>query len=92
MHQPDRFSAQPRWDYQSWTPDAVMLLIGPNDKAGPAFVTAYVDLLNLVTANYAHASVPIISVCGGLASFSWISFTALHVWFSNTYRFADSAM
>ena len=63
-----------KWDYSSWTPDAVVILIGPNDESrsfynttGGAFVKAYLSLMTQVAKNYAHASPPpkIVHVCGG---------------------------
>ncbi len=58
-----------KWNYRSWIPDSIFLLIGPNDRPGPSFVEAYLDLLNRITQRYAHIhlknSIPIISVCGG---------------------------
>ena len=67
------FAEKQKWDYSSWTPDAVVILIGPNDESnsfnatGGAFVKAYLSLLNQVAKNYAQASPPpkIVHVCGG---------------------------
>eukprot|EP00935_MAST-01C_sp_MAST-1C-sp1_P000997 g997.t1 len=59
-----------RWDYSTWTPDAVVILIGANDLGGN-FVTAYLSLLNQVATNYFNAKpVPpqIVHVCGGSMS------------------------
>lgn len=58
------------WDYTQYTPDAVVLLIGPNDPSialKSAFITAYKELLEQVAAAYAYAATPpkLIHVCGG---------------------------
>lgn len=62
-----------RWDFRRFTPDAVLLLLGPNDFPSPdlgKFQTAYRGMLDLVVTNYAPtvaagAGLKIISVCGG---------------------------
>lgn len=56
------------WDYSKWTPDAVMILIGPNDNsASRSFETHYMNLLKKVANKYANAAVKpkLINVCGG---------------------------
>jgi lysophospholipase L1-like esterase len=62
-----------KWDYSSYTPDAVIILIGPNDEnykvsstssnsslssTGSNFVSAYLSLLTQVAKNYKNASPP----------------------------------
>jgi len=68
------FDSQYKWDYGLWTPDAVLILIGPNDEmklsglsGSKNFISAYVELLNMVATNYKSAVVPpkIVNVCGG---------------------------
>lgn len=63
------------WDYTAFPPDAVFLLIGPNDaSSSPVFDKAYRALLEKQVENYAYmiskdegsTSPPkLISVCGG---------------------------
>jgi len=58
------------YDFQSYTPDAVVMLIGPNDpsiKKQSQFVNAYLGFMKLIAAQYGYASVKpkIIHVCGG---------------------------
>lgn len=57
------------WNSSSWIPDAVIMLIGPNDfnKGTPVFEdfkSAYVGLVDLVQS-YAAPPPPVINVCGG---------------------------
>lgn len=63
--------ASPKWDYTKWTPDAVVILIGPNDESltklvgasaqgphgqgGGKFIAAYKALLDKVANNYKDA-------------------------------------
>lgn len=67
----NEFDNKVKWNYTSWTPDAIVILIGPNDEItkdnSKKFIAAYLDLMNIVAKNYASAtSVPkIIHVCGG---------------------------
>jgi hypothetical protein len=52
----------------SWTPDAVLILIGPNDESeelgsssnstNSKFIKEYLQLLTMVAANYKHATPP----------------------------------
>jgi hypothetical protein len=55
------------WNYSQWTPDAVLLLIGPNDQGSPDLEKDYLKLMKMVAQNYKDASTPpkIIHVCGG---------------------------
>lgn len=58
------------YDFQSYTPDAVVMLIGPNDpseKKHSQFVHAYFGFMKLVASQYAYASIKpkIIHICGG---------------------------
>ena len=62
------------WDYTQWVPDAVVILIGPNDEepllaaennmTNPSglksskFVAAYLQLLEMVATNYKSAPTP----------------------------------
>ena len=65
---------EPEWDFASWIPDAVVLLIGPNDYAigddpdTREFINAYKELMEDIVDAY-RASNPlkpkIIHVCGG---------------------------
>ena len=64
----------PQWDFTSWIPDAVILLIGPNDGNFETsdFIRAYLELMeDIVDAYYNNSNsqlvvVPkIIHVCGG---------------------------
>lgn len=60
-----------QWDPSSWVPDAVVMLIGHNDKVKASdpeeFIDAYRDLMEVVADIYKAASTPpkIIHVCGG---------------------------
>jgi len=59
-----------KWDYTQWTPDAVVMLIGPNDPSQvreTKFISSYVELMEQVATNYGYAATApkIISVCGG---------------------------
>lgn len=66
------FDNSEEWDYTTYTPDAVVLLIGPNDPSTrplfeDKFIAAYMDLMELVATKYSYAEVKpkIIHVCGG---------------------------
>ncbi len=59
------FDNSTKWNYSLWTPDAVIALIGPNDKPGSEFVEEYLSFLETVAGNYKGKHVTIISVCGG---------------------------
>eukprot|EP00933_Yihiella_yeosuensis_P067390 TRINITY_DN7217_c0_g3_i1.p1 TRINITY_DN7217_c0_g3~~TRINITY_DN7217_c0_g3_i1.p1 ORF type:complete len:426 (+),score=40.96 TRINITY_DN7217_c0_g3_i1:61-1338(+) len=71
----DGFGESLPWNSSLWTPDAVIVLIGPNDynhapsimPSDAEFVTAYTSLLLNVAKRYEHATPPpqIINVCGG---------------------------
>ena len=59
------------WDYSKWTPDAVVILIGPNDElsiegkesvlgrgvnaSSSSFIASYIQLLEMVATNYKAA-------------------------------------
>lgn len=64
-------SSKASWDYSKWTPDAVVILIGPNDELKAttqnSFVKQYKNLLDMVATNYKNAKTPpkVIHVCGG---------------------------
>ena len=60
------FDTAASWDYHSWVPDAVVILIGPNDSTGKKFIKAYLQLLDQVSTNYHGVLRPpkIIHVCG----------------------------
>jgi lysophospholipase L1-like esterase len=69
-----RSSKTKKWDYSKWIPDAVVILIGPNDESwkqpmlqGKSFIKQYKALLDMVASNYKGASSPpkVIHVCGG---------------------------
>lgn len=66
------FSDRLQWDFSSWVPDAVVILIGPNDQRpnSQSFSDAYTGMLEQVAANYASAAVKpkLIQVCGGSTS------------------------
>jgi hypothetical protein len=55
-----------KWNYGD-VPDAVILLIGPNDKPGSGFIEGYLNLLSMIVDNYRHVTrrIPLINVCGG---------------------------
>ena len=67
------------WNYSSWVPDAVVILIGPNDEVTLAeqqqgaargsskFIKDYLQLLTQVAKNYKCVPVlpKIVHVCGG---------------------------
>jgi hypothetical protein len=70
----------PKWNHSAWVPDAVVILIGPNDemrtrpgqhararRGGSHFVEDYLQLLTQVAKGYAGVPVPpkIVHVCGG---------------------------
>ena len=61
--------AAPEWNFSAWVPDAVVVLIGPNDEGrdDAKFVKDYLDLCNEVATAYAHAPTPpkLVHVCGG---------------------------
>eukprot|EP00658_Telonema_sp_P-2_P029787 TRINITY_DN22600_c0_g1_i3.p2 TRINITY_DN22600_c0_g1~~TRINITY_DN22600_c0_g1_i3.p2 ORF type:complete len:183 (-),score=24.39 TRINITY_DN22600_c0_g1_i3:403-951(-) len=66
------FAREHRWNYSAWTPDAVILLIGPNDFTNPElnashFRKRYFQLLVDVRGNYGGAAVlpKLINVCAG---------------------------
>lgn len=69
------FDQSQKWNYSSWTPDAVVLLIGPNDEmylkgkaqGGGGFIKSYLQLMNQVANNYRDAAIPpkLVHVCGG---------------------------
>jgi hypothetical protein len=72
------FNPDLTWNYSTWTPDAIVLLIGPNDESdkstltdlnitGQGFIKQYTGLLDMLVENYKSATVPpkIIHVCGG---------------------------
>jgi lysophospholipase L1-like esterase len=64
------FDHLPKWNYSTWIPDAVLMLIGPNDEsdvASAAFIKDYLKLMRLVSNHYADAPTPpkLINVCGG---------------------------
>ena len=68
------FDTATRWDYHSWVPDAVVILIGPNDEvvldsdtASAKFIQAYLQMLDQISTNYHGVPKPpkIIHVCGG---------------------------
>jgi len=64
------FDSSEAWDVsRQQTPDAVVILIGPNDNkpSSSGFKTAYRQLMDDVVSMYKHASSPpkIIHVCGG---------------------------
>lgn len=62
-----------RWNFRRYTPEAVLILLGPNDPslAEPAgFLASYLNMLDTVVANYAPTLgagevLKIINVCGG---------------------------
>ena len=70
-----------KWNYSSWVPDAVVILIGPNDERrrlqqtadggsrgqNSKFITDYLQLLTQIAKNYKGVPVPpkIVHVCGG---------------------------
>lgn len=46
------------WDFSAYTPDAVIVLLGPNDPSTnkpERFITAYIDMLELVARSYSGA-------------------------------------
>ena len=67
-------SAAGKWDYKSWVPDAVVILIGPNDEItldvekalhlnrsaefSSKFITDYMQMLTQIDANYLGAPTP----------------------------------
>jgi len=55
------------WNFSSYVPDAVIMLIGPNDKDGQKFREDYMQMMNKIVFNYAHAPTPpkLISVIAG---------------------------
>jgi len=57
------------WDFTAWVPDAVIMLIGPNDNKpnSAKFKQAYLQTMEVVASQYGKAKVPpkIIHVCGG---------------------------
>lgn len=63
------FSSASTWNYSIWVPDAVVMLIGPNDPNpnNQTFIDSYRELMEMVAKNYAGAATkpPIIHVCGG---------------------------
>merc|ERR1711935_1218945 len=66
------FDDSEEWDWTTYTPDAVIMLIGPNDPSTRShfedkFITAYTELMAQIADKYADAEVKpkIISVCGG---------------------------
>merc|ERR1712224_434793 len=63
------YSDKLKWDFSLWVPDAVVMLIGPNDNKPnkQPFKDAYRALMESVAQNYAGASVKpkLINVCGG---------------------------
>ena len=75
------FLAGSSWDFTSWTPDGIVLLIGPNDErrrrlkgaeiglGGKSFIKDYLDLMAVYVTAYAHlprmAKPKMIHVCGG---------------------------
>lgn len=62
--------AKLKWDFKSWTPDAVVINLGTNDYSAPpypdeeVFVKAYEKLINTVREKYPEAH---IFVCNGPA-------------------------
>lgn len=62
-----------KWDFKSWTPDAVVINLGTNDFSAPpvpdegVFVKSYVKLIKTVRANYPDAA---IFCCNGPAQAS----------------------
>ena len=66
------FAQQQEWDYTSWTPDAVFILIGPNDDSSDAsFEGAYLSFLRRVVGKYKHNQIgtnkrlKLVSICMG---------------------------
>jgi len=62
------FDSKYDWDYTKWTPDAIVILIGPNDnEKSEKFKPAYLSLLSNMATKYSYATVKpkLINVCGG---------------------------
>lgn len=62
------FDPKYTWDYTKWTPDAIVILIGPNDnEKSRKFKRGYLALLNNMAEKYSYATVKpkLINVCGG---------------------------
>lgn len=61
----------PLYDWKTYVPDAVVMMIGPNDHCAgvndTSFVFAYSNLLSIVDERYRYVKSPlkIVSVCGG---------------------------
>ena len=47
----------PEWDFTSWIPDAVVLLIGPNDGNFETsdFISAYLELMEDIVDAYSNS-------------------------------------
>eukprot|EP00756_Hemistasia_phaeocysticola_P046238 Hpha_TRINITY_DN20012_c0_g1::TRINITY_DN20012_c0_g1_i1::g.147825::m.147825 len=67
----DGIGGKHRWDSSQWVPDAVVILIGPNDYVdtdpkASVFIRDYTELLSYVNSSYSqHAAPKVIHVCGG---------------------------
>jgi len=55
------------WNFTAYVPDAVVILIGPNDQMGKEFNRKYKDMMNQIIENYANAAKrpKLIHVIGG---------------------------
>jgi len=85
------FDPTHKWDSTQWTPDAIVLLIGPNDDSSTVeFATAYSKMLNdRATAYAAAATKPkLINICGGSGN-GWV--TCEHVKVASDKFNADAA-
>jgi MYXO-CTERM domain-containing protein len=63
-------AATPAWNFESWTPDAVMILLGTNDyvfgsPTPTQFETAYIDFIKTVRGKYSSASIFVVNVVQG---------------------------
>ncbi|GMH51088.1 hypothetical protein TL16_g00937 [Triparma laevis f. inornata] len=61
------FDDSSSWDWSRSTPDAVVILIGPNDDSSKTvkFTKAYNELLDVIVERYSDSEPKIINVCGG---------------------------